>query len=127
MIKNQSPSRLEGIHSDYDESPIIIFGVPFDGTVSGRPGTRFGPQAIRCEMDGLGPYSPYLDKDLTDFKYCELGDLELPFGNTVKVLKRIGEETRDILADGKKTLAIGGEHLVSLPIITAYIDQFVAD
>lgn len=124
MIKNQSPSKLEGIHSDYDESQVVIFGVPFDGTVSGRPGTRFGPQAIRCEMDGLETYSPYLDKDLVDYRFCELGDMELSFGNTDKVLERIGQETRDILADGKKTLALGGEHLVSLPIISAYIDQF---
>ena len=44
--------------SSYDEAKIVIFGAPFDGTTSYRPGTRFGPSAIRNESDGIETYSP---------------------------------------------------------------------
>ncbi len=52
---------------------------------SGRePG--LGSQAIRNESYGLETYSPYQKKDLTDFKIFDSGDLELPIGDTARVL-----------------------------------------
>ena len=44
--------------ADFDEARAVIFGAPFDGTTSFRPGTRFGPGAIRAESDGIETYSP---------------------------------------------------------------------
>lgn len=120
MLKEQRIHKHEGINSEYAESELVLFGIPFDGTVSNRPGTRFGPRGIRQELDGLETYSPYLDRDLQDYGICDLGDLELTFGNTVETLRRIKEAASDILSDGKKTLALGGEHLVSYPLIEAY-------
>ena len=124
MLKNQQPFLHEGINKQYKESDLVLFGIPFDGTVSNRPGTRFGPRGIRQELDGLETYSPYLDRDLSEFAICDLGDLELSFGNTVDTLFRIREAASDILADGKKTLALGGEHLVSYPLIEAYQERY---
>jgi len=114
----------EGVFSEYAESDLVIFGIPFDGTVSFRPGTRFGPQAVRQELDGLETYSPYLELDLVDYKICDLGDLTLPFGNTIKVMELIENEARSFVADNKKTLAVGGEHLVSYPLIKAHLEKY---
>jgi len=124
MLKNNTPVMHEGILSNYAESDLVIFGIPFDGTVSFKPGTRFGPQAVRQELDGLETYSPYLDKDLLDYKVCDLGDISLPFGNTDKEIELIENEARNFVADGKKTLAVGGEHLVSYPLIKAYLEKY---
>jgi agmatinase len=124
MLRDQRPIMHEGITSEYKESDIVVLGIPFDGTVSYRPGTRFGPQMIRNEIDGLETYSPYLEKDLTDSLVCDLGDLPLPFGNTVKVMALIEQEIGSLLQDGKKTLAVGGEHLVAYPVIKAYAEQY---
>ena len=55
-----------GCDSDYTDAELVIFGAPFDSTTSYRPGTRFGPSAIRHESFGLETYSPYQDKDLED-------------------------------------------------------------
>ncbi|MDA3925932.1 MAG: agmatinase [Kiritimatiellae bacterium] len=124
MLKDNTPVIHEGILSGYAESDLVIFGIPFDGTVSFKPGTRFGPQAVRQELDGLETYSPYLDRDLADYKLCDLGDISLPLGNTGKVMDLIECEAQSCVADGKKTLAVGGEHLVSYPLIKAYLEKY---
>ena len=123
MLKDNETNK-ECINSTYKECDIALFGIPYDGTASYRPGARFGPQAIRREMYGLETYSPYLDRDLADYKVCDLGDLELPFGNREAVLKGAGNETKTILADNKKTLVLGGEHLVSYPVIAEYARKY---
>ncbi len=104
---------------EYEDSDIVIFGAPFDGTTSYRPGTRFASAAIRNESYGIETYSPYLDKDLTDYRIFDAGDLEFGFGNTQRVLKTIEDMTQQILEDGKKPLMIGGEHLVTLGSVRA--------
>lgn len=109
---------------DYEEANIIIFGAPFDGTTSYRPGTRFASKAIRSESFGIETYSPYQDKDLIDTKIFDGGDLELPFGNTEKVLNQIEEFTREILEDSKLPVMIGGEHLVTLGAVRAVFEKY---
>ncbi|MDW0110624.1 agmatinase [Sporosarcina aquimarina] len=113
-----------GCETPYNDADLVLFGSPFDGTTSFRPGTRFAGQAIRPDSYGLETYSPYLDKDLEDARIFDGGDLELPFGNTERVLQQIGTYSHQVLADGKKFLMIGGEHLVSLPSIRAAYDAF---
>ena len=71
--------------SSYDESHIVLFGAPFDGTTSFRPGTRFGPAEIRHQSFGLETYSPYQNVDLSDLKVFDCGDLDLCYGNPEKV------------------------------------------
>ena len=124
MIKNNKSIDHEGIRGNYDDSSIIIFGVPFDGTASYRPGTRFGPQYLKQELNGIETYSPYLDKDLIDYKICDSGDMPFNFGSVESILSSIKANTREILSDNKKTVAIGGEHLVTLPIVEAYLEKY---
>lgn len=66
--------------ADYSEATTVLFGAPYDSTTSFRPGTRFGPHAIRSESFGLESYSPYQDRDLTDYAILDIGDMELRFG-----------------------------------------------
>lgn len=109
---------------EYEESDIVLFGVPFDGTTSYRPGTRFASAAIRNESYGIETYSPYLDKDLLDKMIFDAGDLEFGFGNTEKVLTVIEGMTQMILKDKKKPLMIGGEHLVTLGSVRAVAKKY---
>lgn len=98
---------------------IRIIGAPFDGTVSFRPGARFGPAAIREASDGIETYSPYLDADLESVSYADAGDLELPMGNARGSLDVIYRAVDNCLNDGAVPFLLGGEHLVSLPAIEA--------
>lgn len=121
---NKNIHTFIGCDSDYDSSDIVIFGVPFDGTTSYRPGTRFASAAIRNESYGIETYSPYLDKDLLDIKVFDAGDLEIGFGNTEKVLEAIEGMTGMLLDDNKKPLMIGGEHLVTLGCVRAVAKKY---
>ncbi|TVY10833.1 agmatinase [Paenibacillus cremeus] len=102
---------------DYAASRAVIYGMPMDYTVSFRPGSRFGPSRVREVSIGLEEYSPYLDKSLEEMTYFDAGDLLLPFGNAGRSLEVIGEYVRGLLADGKFPFGLGGEHLVSWPVI----------
>lgn len=115
-----------GQNPDYDSSDIIMLGLPFDGTVSYRPGSRFAPEQIRIASWGLEEYSPNFDKHLADVNFHDAGDLELPLGNTYKSLDVIEQNVEDIYKDGKRVFGIGGEHLVTLPEIKA-VSKFYKD
>lgn len=102
---------------DYAASKAVIYGMPMDFTVSFRPGSRFGPPRIREVSIGLEEYSPYLDKSLEDITYFDAGDLLLPFGNAAKSLDIIGEFVGKLLAEDKFPIGLGGEHLVTWPVL----------
>ncbi len=108
----------------YEESKIVIFGSPFDSTTSYRPGARFASRTMRAESYGLETYSPTLDKDLTDMKIFDGGDLELCFGDTNSALADIENFTANILSDEKFPVMLGGEHLVTLGAIRAAAKKF---
>ena len=108
-------SQFIGCDKSYREAETVLFGAPYDSTTSFRPGTRFGPSAMRQESFGIETYSPTQDKDLVDdAKVFDSGDLELPFGAPEPALKLIEERAAQILEDGKRPFLIGGEHLVTL-------------
>ncbi|WP_121663929.1 agmatinase [Metabacillus litoralis] len=111
-------------HPSYEESEAVIYGMPMDWTVSYRPGSRFGPSRIREVSIGLEEYSPYLDKELEEVKYFDAGDIPLPFGNPQKSIEMIEEYIDKLLVDGKYPLGMGGEHLVSWPVMKAMYKKY---
>ena len=68
MKANKNIFNFIGFDSNYDDSKLVLFGAPFDGTTSFRPGTRFAPNIIRNDSYGLETYSPYINTDLEDYK-----------------------------------------------------------
>ncbi len=118
-VQNRHVFTFIGCDKEYEESDVVIFGAPFDSTTSYRPGTRFASSAIRNESFGIETYSPYLDKDLTDYAFFDGGDLELTFGNPARAIKDIEAYTWQVIMDGKLPFMIGGEHLVTLGAVRA--------
>lgn len=121
---NKNVETFIGCDSEYEESKIVLFGAPFDSTTSFRPGARFGSSAIRHESFGIETYSPYQDKDLTDLKVFDCGDLELCFGSPEDALKDIEEQARKIVNDGKLPIMLGGEHLVTFAAVKAVFEKY---
>ena len=120
----ENVSTFLGCDSGYQEAKAVIFGAPFDGTTSYRPGTRFASRVMRAESYGLETYSPYQDRDLTDCRVFDGGDMELPFGNVQAVLQKIEEKAAAILADDKIPVMLGGEHLVTLGAVRAAAKKY---
>jgi agmatinase len=111
-------------HPTFEDSEAVIYGMPMDWTVSFRPGSRFGPARIREVSLGLEEYSPYIDRHLEEIKYFDAGDIPLPFGNAQRSLDMIEEFVSKVLDAGKFPLGLGGEHLVSWPIIKAMYKNY---
>ncbi len=110
--------------SDFERAGIVIVGVGYDGTSSFRPGSRFGPQAIREASYSIESYSPYARKDLRSLRICDMGDIPLPYGDKDLILKIIASFTGKVISKGKKLVSLGGEHLISLPIIENYSRKY---
>jgi agmatinase len=110
--------------ASYEEATIVMFGVDFDGTCSFRPGTRFGPSALRRASYGVETFSWSTQKDLEDYQIFDRGDLGCPMGDNVTTQAMIKETTKTILNDGKFPLMIGGEHSISYPSIEATYEKY---
>lgn len=121
---NQPTYNFIGCEASFEQADIVMFGAPFDGTTSYRPGTRFAPSAIRNESFGIETYSPYQDQDLLDYNVMDAGDLEFPFGNPRAVLNLIEKTTSEILEANKLPMMIGGEHLVTLGTVEAVFKKY---
>ena len=114
-----------GCDAEYDEATHVVFGAPFDGTTSYRPGTRFASSVMRNDSNlGFESYSPDLDKDLFDYAIFDGGDLELPYASAPKVLDTIQAYVKEVLADNKVPVMIGGEHLVSLGAFRSIVEKY---
>jgi agmatinase len=103
--------------TSFEKSKEVILGCPYDGSASFRPGARFGPSAIRRASWGIETFSPYFRRDLSRYSIHDLGDLELPLGEKKISLGLIRKALGQILSKKKFPILLGGDHLVTLPII----------
>ena len=91
-----------------------IFGAPLDLTESFRSGAHGGPAAVRCMSESLESYSPALDRDLTDLRVVDLGDLDLQAAAMPAALERIAAAAAHAARLAKVAVMLGGEHTASL-------------
>ncbi len=106
------------------EAMAVILGCPYDGSASFRPGARFGPSAIRRASWGIETYSPYFNKDLGQFSIHDMGDLEFPLGEKKISLDLIRKAVRKILSSNKFPILLGGDHLITLPIVEELVKKY---
>jgi len=98
---------------------IALVGIPFDGGVSNRPGTRHGPREIRNQssmmrsahhITGLDPFTQARIADIGDVRFSSIYDLE-------KVSDDIAAYYAAIRNAGVIPLSAGGDHSVTFPIL----------
>ena len=113
------------VEADLSGVDVAIIGVPLDIGTSNRAGSRYGPRQIRNESVLVRPYSmatgaaPFDSFQVTDF-----GDVPLNAYNLEKSVEIIEEYFDQVLMSGCKTISIGGDHTISLPILRAYAKRF---
>ena len=105
---------------------VAVTGVPFDQAVTHRPGSRFGPRAIR-EASTLQPVdAPYgwgFDP-LSEFAVTDYGDLAFDYAKVADFPDALTGHIRTILASGAASLTLGGDHYISFPILRAYAEKY---
>jgi agmatinase len=103
--------------ASFEKSRAVILGCPYDGSGSFRPGARFGPSAIRRASWGIETFSPHFERNLSQLSVHDMGDLELPLGEKKLSLTLIRKALRKILSEKKFPISLGGDHLITLPIV----------
>ncbi len=104
----------------------IVFGIPFDSTHSFRPGTRFGPDAIRLSLNNIEIFSTRFNVDLENINIEDLGNTRHTVVVT-EVLDMVGKITTELAKKEKQLIILGGEHSItygtylSFPKETGYI------
>lgn len=116
--------RFLGSREGYDEAKIILLSVPLDHTESFRPGTRFAPSLIREASYVLEEYSLLSDRNLDNLPFFDWGELELPSGDLSTSLRLIEKAATKIVNDNKFPAIIGGEHLITYPVIKALKQKY---
>lgn len=106
----------------YADADVVIIGAPFDGGTSHRPGTRFGPMAIRqaCYLphDGSRPSLALRVDGLQDLKVYDAGDVEMFSGEIERSLKALESAVHAVAESGAIPVVLGGDHSIALPDVT---------
>jgi agmatinase len=105
---------------------LAVTGVPFDQAVTHRPGTRFGPRAIR-EASCLQPFDPPYGwgfDPLSEFTVVDYGDLAFDYARVADFPAALRAHADGILASGAGMLTLGGDHYLTLPVLEAHAERF---
>lgn len=100
---------------------VAVVGVPYDLGTSARPGSRFGPRAVRAASTFLawGRQDGY-DFDVFErLAVVDYGDFGFDFGRPEEVPAAIESQVAGILDQGTAVLALGGDHFISYPLLKA--------
>ena len=108
--------------ASYAEADVVVIGAPFDSGTSHRPGTRFGPMAIRqtdyLPHDGSRPHLALRVDALQDVRVVDAGDVEMPPGEIERAHDALEEAVHTVAAAGKIPLVLGGDHSITRPDAT---------
>jgi len=115
-VKPADP-RFIACRAPYPDARIVVFGIPFEGSVNLRTGADHGPSDLRIASDSIETYSPALERDLEDLDIADLGDCELGSGTPREQLARAREEIRTFWRPGVLPIMLGGDHTATLSVV----------
>jgi agmatinase len=119
----------EGLFLGHAAAEVIagrpaLLGCPLDVTSTYRSGSAEAPRAVRSASESIETYSPFLDLDLEDLPFADLGDIHFPSEPMASRLERIRNQAREVIRQGGFPLCIGGEHTITLPAVQAVGELF---
>ena len=107
------------IRRSFDDSRVVILPIPVDRTTSYVGGTRNGPHEILQASSHMELWDEELRVDVHGIGICTLPEMELPFGEMQGVVDEIERIAYEIVGRDKFLLAVGGEHSITPPLISA--------
>ena len=103
--------------ASYADADVVIVGAPFDGGTSHRPGTRFGPQAIRLTdylpHNGSRPSLALRTDGLADLRVLDAGDVEMYSGDIETALPALEAAVEKVVRAGAIPVVLGGDHSIA--------------
>ncbi len=115
FMRRRLTRNLEGV--DY-----AVMGVPYDLSTSGRPGTRFGPEALRRATAQLswGEVWPWGFDPFDRLAVVDYGDVHFKRGQPERMLQNTVDQALDVLQSGSRLIGLGGDHLTTYPLLKAH-------
>jgi len=105
------------VHEKFD---VALFGIPFDGGVSYRPGARFAPSAVReASSLGRGFHMGRGRNVFEDLAIADIGDCPTVPIDQNQTYEKIEKFVLGILKNKKRFIAVGGDHSTTLPVLRA--------
>lgn len=110
---------------DLSEAELAVSGVPFDTATTNRPGTRFGPRAIRSASVELAWQRnwPWEFDAFEQLRTVDYGDCLFDHGRPAEVPDAIAAHAREILAADCALLTLGGDHFITWPLLRAHVEK----
>jgi agmatinase len=106
----------------YAGADVVVLGAPYDGGTSHRPGTRFGPQAMRTtdylSHDGSRPSLALRVDGLRDLRVLDAGDVEMPPTDISDSLERLTGAVERVARSGAVPVVLGGDHSIAFADVT---------
>jgi len=102
-----------------DGVDVAIVGAPTDDLVSDRPGTRFGPRAIRAASSPSGSQLETGVDAIFELRVVDFGDAPVLPADPTRSHAAIEETVAQVLAAGAIPVVIGGGHSISEPDVRA--------
>ncbi len=129
-MQNTFSGALSLFRRTYSKSPegadVAILGIPYDLAVTNRPGTRFGPRAIRAASSHLswsgGPWRWEFDP-FDRLAVVDTGDIEIDFGRPQTFPAALEAHVRGLIETGVRLLSLGGDHFTTYPVLRAHADR----
>jgi agmatinase len=104
-----------------EEGDIVLAGVPWDWSITGRPGSRFAPSRIRSQLYSLTTFSPV--KGRINCRIQDAGDINIAPGDRDLSFKKIKTAASQLFSAGKPVVFLGGDHSITGPILEALLDK----
>ncbi|MEM8652332.1 MAG: agmatinase [Pseudomonadota bacterium] len=111
---------------DVDGADMVVWGIPLDTSVTNRPGTRFGPNAIRqasAILDAQDPQYPFHLDLFENLAVADYGDCSISTNRVWENPERIENEAKSIIDTGAYLLSLGGDHYVTWPLLKAHAER----
>lgn len=110
------------LREDFD---VALFGTPYDGGVSYRPGARFAPTLVReCSSLGRGFHMSRAMSLFEQLTFADIGDCPIVPIDQKQTYKNIEKFSSEILKVDKKFISIGGDHSTTLPLLRSIAKKY---
>jgi agmatinase len=117
IFLNRRPEAFGGIEWSRDKTKVSVIGIPFDSTVSYKPGTRFAPDHIRIASRNIELYSIRNQIDVEEHGIYDEGDIAVVHGDVYQTLDRVEKIVREFSSEDRFFIYVGGEHTITQGII----------
>lgn len=112
-----APTTFARRELEIEQADYAILGIPYDSSQSYRVGSRLAPNAIREASRELEDYDFEEDKDLLELRICDLGNVDVSYGNFDETCRRVKDTLKDVLSKQVIPVSLGGEHTISYSVV----------